>query len=73
MSREQFNVRTPAELGGIIRKRRKDLGMTQKQLALRSGISVPTIIAAEHGKDTAQIGMVFALCHDLGLTLVAEV
>ncbi|TQS70026.1 helix-turn-helix transcriptional regulator [Rhodobacteraceae bacterium] len=65
--------RTPKELGDILRTRRKSLGITQKDLAMRSGISVPTIIAAEHGKETAQIGVVFALCSDLGLKLGVEI
>ena len=48
------------------------MGITQQGLALQSGVSVPTIIAAEKGKVTAQIGVVFALCRDLGLDLIAE-
>ncbi|MCP4826237.1 MAG: helix-turn-helix transcriptional regulator [Shimia sp.] len=72
MQHQQHVIKTPADLGMALRKRRKALGITQQSLALQSGVSVPTIIAAEKGKETAQIGVVFALCRDLGLDLLAE-
>lgn len=72
MPSEPYIVRTPADLGVALRKRRKALGMTQENLALQSGVSVPTIIAAEKGKETAHIGGVFALCRDLGIDLIVE-
>ncbi|MEV8467621.1 helix-turn-helix domain-containing protein [Fluviibacterium sp. DFM31] len=72
MSRPRHIIKTPADLGAALRKRRKALGLTQETLSLQSGISVPTIIAAERGKETTQIGMVFTLCRDLGLDLMAE-
>ncbi|WP_193140936.1 MULTISPECIES: helix-turn-helix domain-containing protein [unclassified Meridianimarinicoccus] len=72
MPRPRHTIKTPADLGVALRKRRKALGLTQETLAVQSGISVPTIIAAERGKETAQIGVVFTLCRDLGLDLTAE-
>ncbi|MDC0739691.1 helix-turn-helix domain-containing protein [Cognatishimia sp. SS12] len=65
-------ILTAADLGQVLRQKRKALGLTQESLALQSGVSVPTIIAAEKGKETAQIGIIFALCRDLGISLTAE-
>lgn len=72
MSKLRAKVRTPADIGGAIRSRRKELGITQKSLSLQTGISVPTIIAVEHGNDRTGIGVVLALCEGLGIDLLAS-
>ena len=62
-------VNDPASLGQAIRKARKALRITQKELSLQTGISRTTIRAIEHGKQTAHLGLVLQICRDLGLTL----
>ena len=59
-------------LGIVIRERRNALGLRQEDVAMQSGISVPTVSAIENGKSTAQIGLVLQVCKDLGLTLCVE-
>ncbi len=63
-------VTDPASLGRALQKRRKTLGLRQEDVALQSGISRPTLMAIEAGKETAQIGLVLQVCRDLGLRLV---
>jgi len=60
-------------LGTAIRNRRRALGLRQEEIAMQSGISVPTVSAIENGKPTAQIGLVLQVCKDLGLKLFVEV
>lgn len=65
-------VRTAEDIGEVVRKRRKELGITQKSLALQTGVSVPTIIAVERGNEKTGIGVVLALCEGLGVGLTAR-
>ena len=59
-------------LGIVIRERRNALGLRQEDVAMQSGISVPTVSAIENGKSTAQIGLVLQVCKDLGFKLFVE-
>lgn len=65
------NVATAEDLGRAIRDRRKALGISQGELAMQSGVSIPTVSAIENGKETARVGLVLQLCQDLGLRLNA--
>ena len=49
-------VKTTAELGRAIRKRRKELGYTQAFLADYAGVSASFLSELENGKDTIQLG-----------------
>ena len=69
---KQKTIRSAKEIGAVIRKRRKALGITQKMLALQTGISVPTIIAVERGNEKSGIGVALALCEGLGIELTAD-
>lgn len=61
-------MRTSArELGITIRETRKQLGVTQKDLALTAGTGLRFIIELEAGKDTCQIGKVLTVLHTLGI------
>ena len=71
MTTETTPVRTPNDLGQVIRQRRKALGITQKTLALQTGVSVPTIIAVERGNEKTGIGVVLGLCDGLGIDVTA--
>lgn len=55
------------DLGRIIRRRRKDAGLTQQQLADESGCGLVLVSQVERGKPTAQIGKVLELLSALGL------
>ena len=46
---------TVAQIGKLIRDTRKELGVTQKDLALTSGTGMRFIIDLEKGKETCEI------------------
>jgi HTH-type transcriptional regulator / antitoxin HipB len=60
---------TPAQIGQFVKKARKTLDVTQKDLALTSGTGLRFIIELEQGKATCQIGKVLIVLHTLGITM----
>ncbi len=59
-------------LGDAIRRRRGELGMDQRSLALVSGVSRTTVVAAEAGKPTLRLDVLLRICAALGLHLRLE-
>jgi transcriptional regulator with XRE-family HTH domain len=72
MNANEKLIHTAKDMGQAIRQRRKKLKITQKSLALQTGVSVPTVIAIERGNEKTGIGIVLALCEGLGLDLTAK-
>lgn len=66
-------VRTAGDLGETIRARRKELGMTQMQLALACECSPRFISELERGVAGGNIKQVLEVCHELGIDLYARV
>jgi HTH-type transcriptional regulator/antitoxin HipB len=64
-----MQISTTTNLGLFIRQLRKDLGLTQKQLALASGTGLRFIIDLEKGKDTCQVGKVLMVLRMLGVVV----
>lgn len=62
-------VQTPADLGLLIRARRRELGLDQQTLAKRVGVSRLWIIEFERGKPRAEIGLVLRTLTALDLHL----
>lgn len=62
-------LRTPLDLGSIIRDRRRSLGLDQEELAGRVGVSRKWIIDVEKGKPRAEIGLILRTFEALGLRL----
>lgn len=62
-------VRTPRDLGLLIRERRKKLGLDQAELAKRVGVSRLWVIEFEKGKPRAEVGLVMRTLLALGLQL----
>ena len=60
---------TPEQIGKLIRETRKNLGVTQKDLALTSGTGIRFIIDLEKGKDTCEIGKVLTVLNTLGIRI----
>ncbi len=60
---------TPANIGKLIRETRKNLGVTQKALALTSGTGLRFIIELEKGKETCEIGKVLTVLQTLGIKI----
>ncbi len=62
-------IRTPADLGALIRERRQTLDLGQADLAKRIGVSRQWIIGVEKGRSRAEIGLVLRALDTLGLRL----
>ena len=60
---------TPEDIGKLIRETRKNLGVTQKNLALTSGTGLRFVIELEKGKKTCEIGKVLTVLQTLGIKL----
>lgn len=58
-----------AELGKLIREKRKEQGLTQKDLALTVGIGVRLLVELEKGTRGVKIDTVVKICHLLGLKI----
>lgn len=56
-------------LGANLREKRKELGLTQADLALASGTGIRFISDLENGKESCQIGKVLQVAECLGLEL----
>ena len=71
--RTDGKLRDAADLGEIIRARRKELGLTQRYLSEFTGFSISFISDLENGKSTAELGKAIYLANMLGLDIVANV
>ena len=64
-----MNAKNPEQLGAAIHARRRQLKVTQKDLALTCGTGLRFIIDLEKGKPTCQIGKILQVLQALGLKL----
>lgn len=60
---------TAKQIGEIIRKTRKRIGVTQKDLALTSGTGLRFIIELEGGKPTCQLEKALTVLNTLGIVM----
>ena len=60
------------ELGQLVRKHRKELKMTQPELAMVSGSGVRFISDLENGKESCHLGKTLRVLENLGLDIYAE-
>lgn len=63
------SIQTPVQLGDALRAARKQLGLTQPQLALAAGVGVRFIVDLEAGKATLRLENVLRVIDVLGGTL----
>ena len=66
-----MSIRTPADLGAVIREYRKLRGLDQAELAKRIGVSRQWVIGIERGRARAELGLVLRALDALGLQLNA--
>ena len=64
-----MHIRTPRDLGLIIRERRRALGLEQQELANRVGVSRQWVVGVEKGKPRAEAGLLLKTLTALGLVL----
>lgn len=60
------SIRSPQQLGDALRAARKELGLTQPQLALAAGVGVRFIVDLEAGKPTVRLENVLRVIDALG-------
>jgi HTH-type transcriptional regulator/antitoxin HipB len=61
-----LSIRSPQQLGQALRAARKQLGLTQPQLALTAGVGVRFIVDLEAGKPTLRLENVLRVIDALG-------
>jgi y4mF family transcriptional regulator len=64
-----MRIDSPQSLGRAVRAARKQLGLTQSELAMTAGTSLRFIVEVEKGKPTCQIGKVLTVVATLGMAL----
>jgi len=62
-------INNAADFGKTLKKRRKELGYTQRYLSDYTGFSISFISDLENGKNTAELGKAFYLANMLGLDI----
>lgn len=62
-------IRTPADLGAVIRDRRRQLDLGQATLAKRIGVTRQWVITIERGHSRAALGLVLRALDALSLRL----
>ena len=65
-------LRTPRDIGALIRQKRRELKLDQRSLAERAGVSRLWIIEVEAGKPRAALGLVLRTLDVLGVRLVTD-
>lgn len=63
-------IKSAADLGSLVREKRKALGWTQTDLAGRCGTGDRFIIDLENGKPTCQLGKALLVAREVGVNLV---
>jgi len=62
-------IRNTKDFGAMVAKARKDLGITQRELALAINSGERFIVDLEAGKPTAQLGKALAAAQAVGVRL----
>ena len=60
---------TARQIGEIVKRARKSMGATQKELALTSGTGLRFIIELEKGKPTCQLEKTLTVLNTLGIRM----
>lgn len=67
-----MHIRTPADIGALIRQHRNIAGLDQAGLAKMVGVSRKWIVDVEQGKPGAPLGLVLRTLRALHLSLQAD-
>ena len=65
-------LHTPQDIASLVKKRRKELGYTQSQVAAFCGVGNRFFSELENGKETLQLGKVMKVINILGLDLTVK-
>lgn len=58
-----------ADMKNVIRNKRKELGLSQEELAKKCGVSRQTVNAIENDKYDPTLALAFSLAKELGTTV----
>ena len=64
-------IRTPQDIGALLRETRKKAGLGQAELARRIGVSRQWVVEVERGKPRAEMGLILRALNTLGSPLQA--
>jgi len=67
-----MRLRTPKDIGAIIRQRRHELGLSQLEVAERVGVSRQWVVDVERGKPRAELALVLRTLDVLEVRLRTE-
>jgi transcriptional regulator with XRE-family HTH domain len=62
------NANLAQEIGAAVRRRRRELGMTSRELASRTGVSAPFITQLERGQSSISLPRLYRVAEVLGTT-----
>lgn len=68
----QIALKTPADIGALIKDRRRSLGLDQAELAERIGVGRLWVNQVERGKPGASMGLVLRALTAVGIELWAD-
>lgn len=66
------NLTDPAALGRLLRQVRKQLALTQQDVALAAGVGLRFVVELEAGKPSVRLENVMRVLDVLGVSLLAE-
>lgn len=64
-----MNIKNTKQMGEAVRSKRKQLGVTQRELAMTCGTGERFIVDLEKGKPTCQLGKVLRVTQALGINI----
>lgn len=64
-----MRIRGSQDLGALARQRRRDLGISQKDLAARADVTRQWLVRFEQGNTDVTLSKAFAVLTELGLTV----
>ena len=67
-----MQIHTPLDLGLVIREKRRKLKVSQAELAGKVGVGRQWVVAIEHGKSRAELGLALRTLSALGLSLTID-
>lgn len=68
----QYSIRSAADLGAAIREARHEAGLTQADLAARTGVSRPYLAQVERGRSSRLLDLLLDLLRVLDLELAVR-
>lgn len=67
-----FRIYTPASLGAAIRHYRRQAGLSQAELAERTGLHRSYLSELEQGRETEQVKRIIRILKELGVRMTLE-